>query len=64
MGIVLLIVGKRYDIDFWTARSFYFLAGRVLDIQFEIEGEEYLKTKPALLLGNHQSMLDILYLGP
>ncbi|CAG8685272.1 6420_t:CDS:2, partial [Acaulospora colombiana] len=54
MGVALLVVGKRYDIDFWTARSFYFLAGRVLDIQFEIEGEEHLKTKPAILLGNHQ----------
>ena len=64
LSIALLLVGKRFDIDFWTARSFYFVAGNLLGIKFEIEGEEYLNTKPAVLLGNHQSMLDILYLGP
>lgn len=64
LSIVLLFVGKRFDIDFWTARSFYFLAGNLLGIKFEIEGEEYLNIKPAILVGNHQSMLDVLYLGP
>lgn len=64
MSLVLFVAGKRLDIDFWTARSFYFVAGNMLDIRFEIEGEEYLNTRPAVLLGNHQSMLDILYLGP
>jgi lysophosphatidate acyltransferase len=64
LSVALLAVGKRFDIDFWTARSFYFVAGKLLGIKFEIEGEEYLNTKPAVLLGNHQSMLDVLYLGP
>jgi len=64
LSVALLIVGKRFDIDFWTARSFYFVAGNLLGIKFEVEGEEYLNTKPSVLLGNHQSMLDILYLGP
>jgi lysophosphatidate acyltransferase len=64
LSVVLVFVGKRFDIDFWTARSFYFVASNLLGIKFEIEGEEYLNTKPAILVGNHQSMLDILYLGP
>jgi len=64
LSVVLLVVGKRFDIDFWVARSFYFVAGSLLGIRFEVEGEEYLSTTPAVLLGNHQSMLDILYLGP
>jgi len=29
----------------------------------EVEGEEYLKTRPAVIVGNHQSMLDVLYLA-
>lgn len=64
IGIVLFVVGKRFDTDFWVARSFHFVAGKLLDIRFEIEGEEYLATKPAVLIGNHQSMVDILCLGP
>ncbi|KAG8870142.1 1-acylglycerol-3-phosphate O-acyltransferase [Serendipita sp. 405] len=64
LSVVLFVIGKRLDTDFWVARSFHFLASRALDITFEIEGEEHLTRRPALLLGNHQSMLDILYLGP
>ncbi|KAG8810336.1 1-acylglycerol-3-phosphate O-acyltransferase, partial [Serendipita sp. 401] len=64
LSVVLFVIGKRLDTDFWVARSFHFLASRALDITFEIEGEEHLARRPALLLGNHQSMLDILYLGP
>ncbi|KIM21945.1 hypothetical protein M408DRAFT_333156 [Serendipita vermifera MAFF 305830] len=64
LSVALFVIGKRFDVDFWIARSFYFVAGNLLGIKFEIEGEEYLATKPAVLLGNHQSMLDILYVGP
>ncbi|KAG8815845.1 1-acylglycerol-3-phosphate O-acyltransferase [Serendipita sp. 399] len=63
-SVALVVTGKRFDLDFWVARSFSLLGQRALDITFEIEGEEYLNTRPALLIGNHQSMLDILYLGP
>ena len=64
ISVALLLVGKRFDTDYWVARSFQVVAGNLLDIRFEIEGEEYLATKPAVLVGNHQSMLDILCLGP
>jgi len=61
--IGLSLVGRRFDTNWVVARSFYFLAGRLLDIKFVVEGEEYLDVKPSILVGNHQSVLDVLYLG-
>ena len=64
VSIGLTIVGRRFDINWVTARSFYAIASRALDIRFEVEGEEHLNSVGAsILMGNHQSMLDILYLG-
>lgn len=57
------LAGHRFDINWVVARSFYTLAGKLLDIKFVVEGEEHLDTKPAILVGNHQSVLDILFLG-
>ena len=57
------IVGRKLDVFFVVARTFYMLASRAIDIRLVVEGEEHLETKPAVLIGNHQSMLDILYLG-
>jgi lysophosphatidate acyltransferase len=62
-SIGMTIIGRRFDINWVIARSFYALAGSWLDIRFELEGEEHLSTRPAILMGNHQSMVDILYLG-
>ena len=62
-SIGMTLIGRRFDINWVVARSFYALAGRLLDIELELEGEEHLSTKPAILVGNHQSMVDILYLG-
>jgi lysophosphatidate acyltransferase len=56
-------VGHRYDVNWVIARTFYALAGSVLDIQVEVEGEEHVSTSPAVILTNHQSMLDILFVG-
>jgi len=63
-GIFLFVIGKRFDIDFWTARFFYFVASKALGIRVEVEGHQYLDKRPAVLIGNHQSMLDLLYIGP
>jgi len=64
VSIGLTLVGHRFEINWLVARTFYNLAGRVLGIQFEVEGEHWLEsTRPAILVGNHQSMLDIIYLG-
>ena len=57
------LIGERYNGNWFTARSFYFACSRLLGIDFDVEGEEYLNTRPAVLVGNHQSMVDILYLG-
>jgi len=34
-----------------------------MGIEFKVEDEEYMSTPSAIYVGNHQSMLDILYLG-
>jgi len=58
------LFGERFNINYVIARSFYNMASRVLDIKFKVEGEEHLTNSgPAILVGNHQTMLDILYLG-
>lgn len=63
VAVGMSLAGRRFDINWVVARSFYIMASRVLDIKFIVEGEEHLDTKPAILIGNHQSVLDILYLG-
>jgi len=63
VSIAMSISGHRYDVNWVIARSFYALAGRALDIRFVVEGEEHLETRPSVMVGNHQSMVDITYLG-
>lgn len=57
------VVGKRFDVNFVVARVFYAVAGNALDLTIEVEGEENLDKTPAVLMMNHQSMLDILVVG-
>ncbi|EIW76203.1 acyltransferase-domain-containing protein [Coniophora puteana RWD-64-598 SS2] len=58
------LIGRRDDVNFVVARCFYALASRALDIHVEIEGEEHLQeARPALMVSNHQSMLDVLFLA-
>ncbi|CCO30047.1 lysophosphatidate acyltransferase [Rhizoctonia solani AG-1 IB] len=56
-------MGKRFDINYVVARSFYYVCGPLLGIDFVVEGEEHMSTPSAVYIGNHQTMLDILYLG-
>lgn len=63
VSIGATLVGRRYDTNWVIARTFYGLTSRLLGIYIDVEGAEYLDTRPAVLLGNHQSMLDILYIG-
>lgn len=60
---IMLVAGRRYDINWLVARTFYELASRLLGIYITVEGEEYLQANPAMYIGNHQSMVDILYLA-
>lgn len=63
VAIGMSLAGRRFDINWVVARSFYLLASKIVDIKFVVEGEEHLDIKPAILVGNHQSVVDILYLG-
>lgn len=68
LGIIypigLTLIGQRFNTNMAVARSFYALAGTLLGIKVTIvEGEEYLNVRPSIIVGNHQSFLDILYLG-
>jgi lysophosphatidate acyltransferase len=63
IAIVMATVGRKYDVNSIVAFSFYWIASRTLNITVELEGEEYLETRPAVMIGNHQSMLDIIWLG-
>lgn len=63
VAVGMSLVGRKYDVNYVVARTFYAVAGKALGISIVIEGEEYLNTKPAVLMQNHQSMLDILFVG-
>ncbi len=65
LSVVLsLIPGQRLNINYYVARAFSRLAGTLNGIDFRVEGEEnFAKNQPAVLVGNHQSSMDILYLG-
>jgi len=59
----MVLLGRRYDTNFVVARAFYALCKRVMNIHVEVEGEEFLSTRPAVYMMNHQSMLDVLIVG-
>lgn len=59
----LAILGRPHDVNYYVACMFYGLASKLLDIKVELEGEEHLNQKPAIVLCNHQSILDVLVVG-
>lgn len=68
-GLIVPIVRPswRKNIQWLVARTFYNLVGPVIGWEFVVEGEESLEPcyrgQSHVLVGNHQSMIDILYLG-
>ncbi|BEI82368.1 hypothetical protein CcaverHIS002_0302360 [Cutaneotrichosporon cavernicola] len=75
-GILVTILasatGQRLNINYYVARSFYKICGPLVGIKVIVEGEEHLdrlstanngKHQSAVVIANHQSMLDILFLG-
>ena len=64
-SITLRLLGLHRLSQYATARAFKWTMRYTTDIRFEIvSGEEHLDgTRPAVLIGNHQSALDILLLG-
>ncbi|WRT63542.1 uncharacterized protein IL334_000447 [Kwoniella shivajii] len=72
VSILATVAGQRLNINYLVARSFYLACSPAVGITFDVEGEEHLtglltarggKEQSAVLVGNHQSFLDILYLG-
>lgn len=59
IALVATACGKRFDTDYYVARTFYYIAGPLMGWSFDVEGEEHLTNlekngKSAVLLGNHQ----------
>ncbi|KAL7420334.1 1-acylglycerol-3-phosphate O-acyltransferase [Cryptotrichosporon argae] len=72
VSVLASVAGQRLNINYYVARSFYYVCHPLVGIPFDVEGEEHLqsllvardgKPQSAVLIGNHQSFLDILYLG-
>jgi lysophosphatidate acyltransferase len=63
-SIILRLVGYGRVSQWATARSFKWVMRYTTGVTFDvIEGEEYLTTRPAIFVGNHQTELDVLMLG-
>lgn len=61
---VWVIPGERLNIFYYVARAMHTLTSFLTGTRCTVEGYENIeKTGPAVLVGNHQSSLDILYLG-
>lgn len=63
VSIALSLVGQRSNVNYVVARSFYAMVSPFLGMTFTVEGKEHLEERPAVVIGNHQTMVDILYLG-
>ncbi|KAK9376267.1 uncharacterized protein V1513DRAFT_272286 [Lipomyces chichibuensis] len=63
-SILLSLIGKK-GLSQWTAgRAFSTLTCPLIGLKIDIKNEEILrKTRPAILIANHQSELDVLLLG-
>jgi len=63
-SIVLRLVGYGRVSQWATARSFKWVMRYTTGVRFDVvEGEEYLRTRPAVFIANHQTELDVLMLG-
>jgi lysophosphatidate acyltransferase len=63
-SLFLRLVGYGRVSQWATARSFKWVMRLTTGVQFDIvEGEEHLATRPAVFVGNHQTELDVLFLG-
>ncbi|CUM67945.1 uncharacterized protein PRCAT00005658001 [Priceomyces carsonii] len=62
-SIVLRIIGKKEYAQYTVAKVFYFACSSLLGLKITIKNEKYLHEKPAIIISNHQSALDIYVLG-
>ncbi|GAA5972683.1 hypothetical protein JCM8115_006498 [Rhodotorula mucilaginosa] len=64
VSIAMSLVGRGRDINYVVARSFEASTAPLVGVSLRVEGRHHLEeNRPAVLVGNHQTMLDILYLG-
>jgi lysophosphatidate acyltransferase len=54
-SVALRFVGKVSIAQWATARAFKTLTCPLMGIEFKVEGEEWLETRPAIFVSNHQS---------
>lgn len=61
-SIAMSAAGKAGDVNWLVARSFWKSTAPLVGIRFRVEGEEHLTDRegPVVMVGNHQTMLDIL----
>lgn len=62
VSVFLSLVGQSKNINYVVARSFHGLVAPLAGWRFTVEGEENLTKRegPAVVIGNHQTMIDIL----
>lgn len=64
VSIFLRVVGRHRIAQYLTARAFKYTMYLSTGVRFEIvSGREYLSDRPCVIVGNHQSELDVLLLG-
>ncbi|WFD31834.1 1-acylglycerol-3-phosphate O-acyltransferase [Malassezia sp. CBS 17886] len=62
--LMALIPGQRFNVNFVIARTFYKIMSPLTGIRMVVEGQEHMtEQRSAIIVGNHQSQLDVLYLG-
>lgn len=61
VSIIMSLAGRGKDINYVVARSFEASTAPLLGVTLRVEGREHLdQNRPAVLVGNHQTMVDIL----
>lgn len=64
VSIIFTLIGKQHLAQWAVARAFYFTFSKLLSIEIKVKNEKRLLSNlPGILVGNHQSTLDILILG-
>lgn len=64
LAIGMALAGRAVEVQYFVARTFYYVIGRILDLDVQVEGEENLDVaQPAILMANHQSMVDVFVVG-
>jgi len=54
-ALPLSLMGRRYDVNYVVARTFYAIFSRLSGIKIVVEGEEHLQMRPCVFIGNHQT---------